>query len=141
TNILLRRTQPSHPDHTAALESVAQLLATGESVYFALQNASEFWNVAIRPIANNGLGFSAAMTLREIEKIERSLLLLPESPAIYLEWKRLVVKHAVTGVKVHDARLVAAMNVQGIRRVLTFNTDDFARYEIEVVHPSSFLRD
>lgn len=46
TNILLRRTQPDHPSHTLAVESVAKILATGEPVYFTLQNMSEFWNVA-----------------------------------------------------------------------------------------------
>ena len=29
------------------------------------------------------------------------------------------------------------MNVHGVGRLLTFNVDDFARYEIEVLHPSS----
>jgi hypothetical protein len=33
--------------------------------------------------------------------------------------------------------LVAAMNVHGVGRILTFNVDDFARYGIEVLHPSS----
>jgi predicted nucleic acid-binding protein len=42
----------------------------------------------------------------------------------------------VLGTKVHDARLVAAMNVHGIERILTFNTGDFARYGIEVLLPS-----
>lgn len=54
TNILLRRTQPDHPSHTLAVESIAKLLAGSEPVYFTLQNMSEFWNVATRPIANNG---------------------------------------------------------------------------------------
>jgi predicted nucleic acid-binding protein len=139
TNILLRRTQPDHPSHTVAVESVAKLLAAGEPVYFTLQNISEFWNVATRPVANNGLGFSVALALRELEKIERFLTILPDSPAVYSEWKRLVLKHGVLGSKVHDARLVATMNVHGIRRILTFNTDDFARYDIEAVHPSSLL--
>jgi predicted nucleic acid-binding protein len=67
TNILLRRTQPDHPSHMLAVESVAQLLATGEPVYFTLQNMSEFWNVATRPAANNGLGFSIALALGEME--------------------------------------------------------------------------
>ena len=49
TNILLRRTQPDHPSHTLAVESVARLLAAGDPVYFTLQNMSEFWNVATRP--------------------------------------------------------------------------------------------
>jgi hypothetical protein len=33
----------------------------------------------------------------------------------------------VIGAKVHDARLVAAMNVHGARRLLTFNAGDFTR--------------
>jgi len=140
TNVLLRRTQPDHPNHTAAVESVALLLSSGEPVYFTLQNISEFWNVATRPIANNGFGFSVATALREVEKIERVLSLLPDSPAIYGEWKRLVVEHGVLGSKVHDTKLVAAMNVHGVRRILTFNTDDFARYEIEALNPASLLR-
>src|SRR5450432_2413623 len=139
TNVLLRRTQPDHASHGVAVESVAQLLTTGEPVYFTLQNISEFWNVATRPIANNGFGFSVALALGELEKIERLLALLPDSPAVYGEWKRLVIKHGVLGSKVHDAKLVAAMNVHGVRRILTFNVGDFARYQIEAIHPASLV--
>ena len=139
TNILLRRTQPDHPSHVMAVESVAGLLAAGEIVYFTLQNISEFWNVATRPVANNGLGFSVALTLAEVEKIEQFLMVLPDSPSVYAEWKQLVLRHGVLGTKVYDAKLVASMNVHGVSRVLTFNTDDFARYEIEAIHPSSLL--
>jgi predicted nucleic acid-binding protein len=42
-------------------------------------------------------------------------------------------------VKVHDARLVAAMNVHGVRRLLTFDAGDFARCGIEALQPSSVL--
>jgi predicted nucleic acid-binding protein len=139
TNILLRRTQPDHPSHAQAVESIAKLLAVAEPVYFTLQNIAEFWNVATRPAANNGLGFSIALTLSELEKIERFLTVLPDSAAVYSEWKRLVVRHGVMGAKVHDARLVAMMNVHGIRRIFTFNIDDFLRCDIEAVHPSSLL--
>jgi hypothetical protein len=68
TNVLLRRAQPDHPSHAAAVESVARLLAAGEPVYFTPQNIAEFWNVATRPAANNGLGFSVAVTLSEDAK-------------------------------------------------------------------------
>jgi predicted nucleic acid-binding protein len=139
TNILLRRTQPDHPSHNLAVESVARLLVAAEPVYFTLQNISEFWNVATRPVANNGLGFSIALALGEVEKIERYLTVLPDSPAVYGEWKRLVVRHGVLGSKVHDAKLVATMSIHGIRRILTFNTDDFSRYDIEAIHPLSLL--
>jgi predicted nucleic acid-binding protein len=102
-------------------------------------NISEFWNVATRPIASNGLGFSVAVALAEVQKIERFLKILPDSPAIYAERKRLVVEHCVLGSKVHDAKLVAAMNVQRIRRILTFNVEDFTRYAVEAIHPTSLL--
>ena len=55
---------------------------------------------------------------------------------MHVEWRRLVVRHAVTGVKVHDARLVAAMLVHGVSNILTLNDRDFARYAgISAVNP------
>lgn len=137
TNVLLRRTQPGHALHAVAVESVARWLASGEPVQFTSQNIAEFWNVVTRPVASNGMGFSAAAALTEIEKIEHALVLLPDVPGIYAEWKRLVVRHTMQGVKVHDARLVAAMNVHFVQRILTFDLDDFARYGVEVLAPAS----
>jgi len=139
TNVLLRRTQPNHASHAAAVESVANLLGSGEPVCFTPQNISEFWNVITRPTASNGLGFSAFMAAAEVGKIELVLTLLPDAAVIYGEWKRLVTRHGVLGSKVHDARLVAAMNVHHVRRILTFNVADFARYNIEVLHPPALL--
>lgn len=139
TNILLRRSQPDHDSHSLAVESVAALLEGGEPVCFTPQNISEFWNVATRPQAQNGLGFAVALAAAEVAKIEQALILLPDFPAAYAEWKRLVLAHSVMGTKVHDARLVAAMNVHGVRRILTFNINDFKRYDIEVLHPATVL--
>jgi hypothetical protein len=34
-------------------------------------------------------------------------------------------------------RLVAAMNAHRVRRILTFNADDFVRYDVEVLHPAA----
>lgn len=137
TNVLLRRTQPTHPQHEVAVESVARLLASGEPLHFTLQNISEFWNAITRPAANNGLGFSISAAAAEVEKIEEVLILLPDTPMIYPEWKRLVLQHGVVGSKVHDARLVAVMRAHRVRRVLTFNVSDFARYGVDVLHPAS----
>lgn len=103
TNILLRSIEPLHPHHAVAVNAVSRLLAESTPVYFTLRNIAEFWNVATRPIENNGLGFSIPSTLAEVEKIESLLTLLPDTPAVYAEWKRLIVAHAVSGVKVHDA--------------------------------------
>ena len=47
------------------------------------------------------------------------------------EWRRLVVNYGVSGVQVHDARLVATMLVHDVTHILTFNTQDFIRYRPE----------
>jgi hypothetical protein len=36
--------------------------------------------------------------------------------------------YAVSGVQVHDARLVAVMKVHGVAHILTLNAADFRRY-------------
>lgn len=143
TNVLLRRTQPDHPLHAAAVGSIARLLTAGEDVHYTPQNIAEFWNVATRPLVHNGFGFDGVLARRQVELIERLFVLLPDTPTIYDEWKRLIVTHGAMGSKVYDARLVATMNVHGVKTILTFNTDDLRRcttdtvHPIEVVHPSA----
>lgn len=52
---------------------------------------------------------------------------------VYQKWHRLVVKFNVSGVQVHDARLVASMKVNNISHILTFNCKDFERYISEKI--------
>jgi len=62
---------------------------------------------------------------------------LPDVDSAYAEWSRLVVAHVVSGKKTHDARLVAAMTVQGLAHILTFNVGDFSGYlGLTVLDPS-----
>jgi predicted nucleic acid-binding protein len=93
----------------------------------------------MRQAVQNGLGFAVAEMLREVEKIETLLAILPETAAIYGNWKSLVVKHNVLSSMVHDTKLVAAMTVHGIGEILTFNSGDFARYGLEAIRPASSL--
>ena len=63
--------------------------------------------------------------------IERLFPLLPDAPTLYSEWRRIVVTFKVSGIQVHDARIVAAMKANDVTHVLTFNTKDFTRYASE----------
>ena len=138
TNILLRGAQPLHPMHVAAAQAVDILIEQGQRFAVAMQNVAEFWNVATRPSQHNGLGWSTDDTARAVAKIERDFKILYEDAGCLATWKELITTHKVCGVKVHDARLVAVMKCHGIRRILTFNTADYARYpEIEAIHPES----
>ena len=74
------------------------------------------------------LPYVTAETDLHVRLIERVLTVLDETPAVYPEWRRLVVSHSVMGVQVHDARIVAVMNVHGVTHILTLNGADFTRY-------------
>lgn len=66
--------------------------------------------------------------------------LVPETPAIFNEWHRLIRVYGVSGKDAHDARIIAAVKVRGIQHFLTFDTGDFARYTAEgivIVDPHS----
>jgi predicted nucleic acid-binding protein len=138
TNVLLRLAQPNHRQYRSAVDGVARARLAGEALYVTPQNIAEFWAAATRPVgAANGLGLAAATVAAEIGTIERLFQLAADDPAIYPIWKGLVVGHQVLGTRVYDARLVAAMLVHGIGRILTFNVADFARYGVAVLHPAA----
>jgi len=128
TNLLLREVQPGHVQHRAAVDAGNALRLRGDVLCFVPQVLYEFWAVATRPTAVNGLGFSAAQAATELTRFKSLFQLLGDSPAIFPEWERLVTSYAVSGKNAHDARLVAAMAVHGLTHILTFNTADFARY-------------
>ena len=127
TNILLRSAQPNHPLCYKATRAVSKLLRGNAAVFFCPQNIAELCNVATRPTAMNGLGFSLSEAQREIAGIEDLLTLLPDIPAIY-PGKQLVRGHSVRGATIYDARLVAVMSVYEVDSIFTFNTVDFQRY-------------
>jgi predicted nucleic acid-binding protein len=97
TNILLRSVEPAHPMHTETVKAVSTLLARGETIYIVPQNIIEFWGVATRRPEDNGLGFTPAQAQAEVSRIEIFLTILEDSPAIFPEWRKLVVAYAVEG--------------------------------------------
>jgi predicted nucleic acid-binding protein len=140
TNILLRLVRRNHAEYPLVRDAVTILRRRGAGLYYTLQNMAEFWNACTRPRERNGFGLSIAEVAEGARELEEILTLLPESAAVYREWRRLVVAYRVSGVKVHDARLVAVLRAYRIRHLLTFNEADFRRYEeVVVVRPESLV--
>jgi predicted nucleic acid-binding protein len=128
TNILTRLSQPTDPAHGTARTAVAKLQAAGRGLVLVPQNLYEFWAVATRPVANNGLGLTVQECHMEIGRLKALFPLRPDDPAIVGIWETLVLAHDCKGKVAHDARLVAAMQTHGLTEILTFNTADFARF-------------
>ena len=138
TNVLLRLLQPEHPQYTVASMALAGLRRQKSDLCIARQNLVEFWVVATRPVAENGLGMGPLMTAGEVRVLRDLFRVLEGKPGIADAWENLVTGHLVSGKQAHDAHLVAVMNIHGVRRILTFNGAGFRRYDsIEVIAPSS----
>lgn len=136
SNVLIRWVQPGDPGFAAADAALDRLMLSDADLCYTSQNLGEFWNALTRPADRNGYGLSPIEANRCALSIEARLRLLSDTPAVHTEWRRLLVDYHVSGVQVHDARLVAAMRVHGVKRILTFNAKDFARFDsIEAVHP------
>jgi predicted nucleic acid-binding protein len=137
TNILLRIARRSDPQHQLVDAALAKLALEGTALHYTHQNIAELWNVMTRPIARNGFGLTALEAEREVRGIEAGMSLLPDNEAIYREWRRIVVQHAVSGVQVYDARLAAVLLVYSVSHILTLNVSDFSRYGgLTAMHPS-----
>ena len=140
TNILTRCAQPAHPMCQPATDALTLLRRQGEELCLVPQNFYELWVVATRPIAVNGLGMTVAQARAEFVALKQLFTVLDEKPAVFARWEQLVAQYQVMGKNAHDARLVAAMLVHGVGRLLTFNTADFQRYQgITVVSPHDVL--
>ncbi|MGH9719650.1 MAG: type II toxin-antitoxin system VapC family toxin [Bryobacteraceae bacterium] len=138
TNALLRLARREDSEHILIKTAIDRLIEGGAGLCYTPQNVVEFWNVLTRPTKQNGFGLTVSDAHREVSLIEKRFIFLPDDERIHTEWRRLVVAHSVSGAKVHDARLVAAMRVHGITHLLTLNANDFARYSgITAVHPNT----
>ena len=142
SNILLRVSRRGDPVYQIVDGALDRLLKEDAALYYTHQNIAEFWNVWTRPADKNGFGLTGETAAQEIGKFEHMMRLAADSAAVYGKWREIVSEYRVTGVQVHDARLVAAMLVHGIPNILTLNAADFARCAkiITSVHPGSLIQ-
>ena len=140
TNILVRSANSDDLNHTVATQAIKKLSDKKHQIYLLPQNIIEFCSVSTRPKINNGLGLTVKETLERVKKFENFFGVLSEDSAIFARWKILVEKHEVKGKNVHDARIAASIQFHQIEHLLTFNVDDFKRFDgFNIVHPKDVL--
>lgn len=133
TNFLGRLTDSSDPQCHAARRTMHSLLAKGEQLVIVPQNLYEFWAVATRMPGTNGLGLTTDQASQWLTFFRRRFVLLPDRDDLPARWHELVKRQQIKGFRAHDARLVAAMECYGVKRLLTFNDKDFNGLGITVV--------
>jgi predicted nucleic acid-binding protein len=140
TNVLLRSIEPAHPHHQAAQNALRSLAESAE-MFCTSQNLIEAYVVMTRQKAERGLGMTPKSAAANVARFQAIAELLPDKSAIFAEWQRLAEQYAVAGMPSYDARLVAAMKMNRLTHILTFNAKDFRRYEtgenISAIEPAS----
>jgi predicted nucleic acid-binding protein len=140
SNVLIRWAQLHDPNHSVVSRALNRLVQSHAVLYYTSQNLGEFWNTVTRPIDRNGYGLSPKEANELAQEIEAQFRLLPDSILVHQEWRRMLVDYGISGVQVHDARLVAAMRVHGVKHILTFNARDFRRFaDVSAVFPQDLL--
>lgn len=140
TNVLLRLVEPDSPSYALVRSLADRLWSNGARLFYTAQNLAEFCNVCTRPADRNGFGFSVPETDKHARQVEAFFELLPDSENTHRLWRQLLVSYSVSGVQVHDARLVAHLYAHKIQHFITFNTDDFKRYpDLNILHPKVLL--
>lgn len=141
TGVLLRLFDSADPHCRDIRVALKACRSRKDELFFAHQNAAEFWNVSTRPAsARGGYGHDIERVRLRLEFLERFAGRASETQKSYDVWKKLLVDHSVSGVGVHDARLVSVMICSGIRHIITLNGRDFARYpEVTAVTPAALV--
>jgi predicted nucleic acid-binding protein len=138
TGIVLRDSNTQDAQHSLVTRSIGILLSSGWELCIVPQCIYEFWSVATRPAAVNGLGFAPPDARGRSESLLAAFTLLPDPPDLVHRWLELCERYGVSGRQAHDARLVAAMLAHGVTHILTLNGADFRRYaELTVLEPGA----
>jgi predicted nucleic acid-binding protein len=141
TGILLRLLDKKDALHALVEEAVDLLIARQEDLVITTQNIAELWNVATRPLANNGLALPPTDVAELYDHtIDPMCAVLVETKFLPVVLRRLLIQYNAIGKHVHDVRLVAMMLVWQVDNLLTLNERDFRRYEpegITIITPKS----
>lgn len=140
TNLLVRAVSQDDPDHSTALDAIAQLKVSNRTPVLVPQYLYEFYAVATRPAATNGIGVTPHKAIGLIDDFIGLMPLLRDERTVFDHWLSLMTDHEVEGKQTHDARLVAAMDRHGVKHLMTFNAKHFQRYtHLTVWSPQDIL--
>lgn len=126
TNILIYATDDESPFQAKALGMLNQLMTDGIECAISPQIVREYLVVFTRVVSSDDAARSAA--LHNIGKFIEAFTLLDENRETVARLQTIVDNNAVGGKQIHDANIVAVMQVHGVKRLLTHNLDDFKRY-------------
>lgn len=127
TNILVYASIPESPFHLIALNAVQSLEQAGRAVWISRQVLREYLTTLTRPQAF-GEPIPVELVIEEVRQFENRFQVAEDTSRVTARLLALLAEVAVGGRQVHDANIVATMQVYGVNELLTHNTADFDRF-------------
>ena len=127
TNVLVYATRPSSGMQRQASKALQDLEDGGAELCISRQIIREYLATVTRPQAAS-VPLAPAVAVGDAKRFAEIYTILEDGPAITDALLDVVARFATGGRQIHDANIVATMLAHGVRRLLTFNTADFARF-------------
>jgi predicted nucleic acid-binding protein len=127
TNVLVYASVVEAPLHEAALQAIQAHEQAGEILWISRQVLREYLATLTRP-GQFPSPPSIAILMTQVRHFTARFHVADEGPLVTEQLLGLLTAVSVGGKKVHDANIVATMQVYGIRHLLTHNVDDFTRF-------------
>jgi predicted nucleic acid-binding protein len=121
TNILLRSRDIASPDYNLVDRTIRYLISNNHRCFITSQVLIEFWVVATRQLAVNGLGWTPEETELSVQMLINQFEWLEETPDIFRLWFSLVTTYKISGKRTHDLRIQAVVLAHNISHILTLN--------------------
>ena len=136
TNILIYATNASSPWHGLANAAIQEARQLGIELIISTQVLREYLATATR-LSVTGSGIPLADIFENLQTFQREFTVVEDTRSVAAALENLARSVAVAGKQVHDANIVAAMQIYAISRLLTFNANDFKSFSITILDPAS----
>ena len=128
TNVLVYITVNPNPWYNVARQWLDRLFNEGFELCISSQIAREYLVVLTRGDVFEQ-NFTPEEATRELDAILSVFALLDESERSVSYLSDLMQSYHIRGKSIHDANIVATMLAHGVKRLATYNSDDFRRFE------------
>jgi predicted nucleic acid-binding protein len=127
TNILVYANTSTAPLYSRAQEALMGLVDEGVELWISRQILREYLATLSRPQPFSSPVPSADL-IADVTRFLSQFRIAEDGPSVTTNLLSLVATIPVGGKQIHDANIVATMQTHGLRRLLTHNTADFARF-------------
>jgi predicted nucleic acid-binding protein len=127
TNVLVYANVTTAPLHREALEAIRGREQAGVELWISRQVLREYLATLSRPQTFTA-PLPSTMLTAQVRLFEARFRVAEEGAGVTANLLMLLEQIPVGGGQVHDANIVATMQVHGLPRLLTANAADFARF-------------